>query len=908
MSAEFDRLEGYRTRKSNWKHWGPYLSERAWGTVREDYSEDGDAWSFFPFEHATARCYRWGEDGLAGFSDRSQFVCLSWALWNGKDPILKERMFGLTNKQGNHGEDVKEYYFYLDSTPTHSYAKMLYKYPQAAFPYEDLIAENGRRGFLEPEYELLDTGVFENDRYFDVFFEYAKAEEEDLCGQATIINRGDQEAEYLVAPQVWFRNEWSWGYLRGPMDNMQEKPLMRALGPVHGLRTVHLHHPFLGDLYYYVEGADELLFTENETNRQELFGKRNRSHYVKDGFHRFLIEHDNNAINPDKNGTKCCAVFRGKLGPGEQATHRFRLQRKKERTPFADFDDVLAQRKAEADEFYAEVQNPKLSEEEKQVQRLAFAGLMWNKQLYYYDVDQWLEGDPALSPPPESRLTGRNHDWINLVNFDVMSMPDAWEYPWYAGWDLAFHCIPIAIIDSDYAKRQLILLTREWYMHTNGQIPAYEWSFSDVNPPVHAWATWRVYQIDHKYNGTYDRAFLEGSFHKLLLNFTWWVNRKDIKGNNIFQGGFLGLDNISIFDRSKELPEGGYIDQSDGTAWMGFYCVSMVKIALELAKENPIYQDSATKFLEHFLRIAEAMTNVGGKGYSLWNEEDGFFYDVLHLPDGTIKPLKVRSLVGLIPLLAVETLDRDLLETMSVFKRRLDWYTHKHADASCNIQAMFEEGDERRRLVAFLSEERLLRILYHMLNEDEFLSPHGIRAVSKIHEEHPVTVEVGGESFSIDYQPAESTSGLFGGNSNWRGPIWFPLNYLLIEALQRFHHYFGDDFKVECPTGSGIHLTLWEVAEEISHRLMTLFKKDSDGRRPIYGGTETFQTDPHWKDLILFNEYFHGDNGAGLGATHQTGWTGVVAKLIQQSGGETSPSNIRREQDAERTKSTSHGR
>lgn len=897
MTAEHERLEGYKNRTSNWKHWGPYLSERAWGTVREDYSDDGDAWNFFPFEHANARAYRWGEDGLGGFSDRSQFVCLSWLLWNGKDQMLKERMFGLSNGQGNHGEDVKEYYFYLDSTPTHSYCKMLYKYPQEAFPYDDLVKENAKRDFNDPEYELLDTGVFENNRYFDVVIEYAKADENDICGQATIINRGDEEAEYLVAPQVWFRNGWSWGYLSGPMENMPTKPMLRALGPVDGLRTVHLNHPFLGDLYFYAENVDELLFTENETNREQISGKRNRSPHTKDAFHRHLIDGDADVVNPDKHGTKCCAVFRGMLKPGEQVIHRFRLSPEKVRTPFDDFDNVMTQRTAEADEFFEAVQSPKLSDEEKMVQRQAFAGLMWSKQLYYYDIEQWLEGDPAFAPPAESRLAGRNRDWINLVNFDIISMPDKWEYPWYAGWDLAFHCLPIAIIDPDFAKRQLILLTREWYMHTNGQIPAYEWSFSDVNPPVHAWATWRVYQIDHKYSGVYDREFLEGSFHKLLLNFTWWVNRKDVKGNNIFQGGFLGLDNISIFDRSKELPAGGYIDQSDGTAWMGFYCVGMVKIALELAKEDPVYQDSATKFLEHFLRIAEAMTNVGGKGYSLWNEEDGFFYDVLHLPDGSIQPLKVRSLVGLIPLLAVETLDRDLLDSMPIFRRRLDWYTHKHKEAAFNVQAIHEEGEERRRLIAFLSEERLLRILHHMLNEDEFFSPHGIRAVSKYHEEHPVTVEVGGESFSIDYQPAESTSGLFGGNSNWRGPIWFPLNFLLIEALQRFHHYFGDDFKVECPTGSGIHLSLWEVAEEISHRLMSLFKQDSDGRRPIYGGTEKFQTDPHWRNLILFNEYFHGDNGAGLGATHQTGWTGVVAKLIQQSGGTISPCK-QREKDA----------
>ncbi len=888
MTPEHERLEGYRLRKNNWKHWGPYLSERAWGTVREDYSQDGNAWDFFPHEHARSRAYRWGEDGLAGICDRNQFLCLGWALWNGHDPILKERMFGLTNSQGNHGEDVKEYWFYQDSTPTHSYMKMLYKYPQKEYPYRDLEEENARRGFDDPEYELLDTGVFEENRYFDLIFEYAKADEDDILARVTIANRGEEAADYHLMPQLWFRNTWSWGYLGGPMGYTPERPFMRALGPVDGMRTVHLHHKGLGEYHFHIEEADDLLFTENETNKEVVFGEPNPSPYVKDAFHRFVVEGKHEAVNPDKTGTKCAALFKGTLGPGEERVVRLRLMKGKLRHPFEDFDHLFATRLEEANLFYDTVQKAELSDEERMIQRQAFAGLMWCKQLFYYDVEQWLAGDPASLPPPQERLKGRNSDWINLVNFDVMSMPDSWEYPWYAGWDLAFHCIPISVIDPDFAKRQLTLLTREWYMHTNGQIPAYEWSFSDVNPPVHAWATMRVYQIDKKMYGEGDRAFLEGVFHKLLLNFTWWVNRKDVKGNNIFQGGFLGLDNISLFDRSAQLPTGGYIDQSDGTAWMGFFCVGMMKLALELSRENPIYQDCATKFLEHFLRIAKAMTNCGGKGYSLWNEDDGFFYDVLHLPGGEITPLKVRSLVGLIPLLAVETLDEELLDAMPVFKRRLEWYSNKHADAGCNILGMSEEGDEARRMVAFLTEERLIRVLKHMLNEEEFLSPYGIRSVSKFHGENPVAFETGGQTFSINYQPAESESGLFGGNSNWRGPVWFPLNFLLIEALQRFHHYFGDDLKVECPTGSGIYLTLWEVSEELSSRLMQLFLREGE-RRPIYGGTDIFQNDPHWRDLTLFNEYYHGDNGAGLGASHQTGWTGVVAKLFQQSGGLISP-------------------
>ncbi len=886
QTAEHKRLADYRERKSNWKKWGPYLSERSWGTVREDYSEDGEAWDFFPHDHARSKAYRWGEDGLAGICDRNQYLCFALALWNEHDPFLKERLFGLTGSQGNHGEDVKENYFYLDSTPTHSYMKMLYKYPQAEFPYAELVEENGKRGFLDFEYELLDTGVFADDRYFDVFVEYAKAGQEDILVKITIVNRGAEPARCHVLPTLWFRNTWSWGYEAGPMGEIQGKPQLRQIAGSEGVSVVETNHPAAGTHHLYAEGEPELIFTNNETNAELLHGLPNPSPYVKDGFHRYLVNGETGAVNPDHTGTKVAAVYEGTIAPAGSLTLRLRLSKIAHRDPFKNFETIFAQRLSEADEFYAAVQNPNLSEDETRVQRQALAGMLWSKQLYYYDLEQWLKGDPGGPPPPHSRKHGRNYDWNHLVNFDVISMPDKWEYPWYATWDLAFHCIPLALLDTDFAKRQMTLITREWYMHPNGQLPAYEWSFGDVNPPVPAWAAWRVYKIDAKQQGCPDRDFLESVFHKMLLNFTWWVNRKDEDGNNVFQGGFLGMDNVSVFDRSQALPTGGHIDQSDGTAWMGFYCLTMLKIALELAREDPVYQDVATKFFEHFLRIGHAMTHRGEHGNSLWDEEDGFFYDVLHLPGDRVIALKVRSMVGLLPLFAVDTIEPEILATMPDVKRRMQWFYNNRPHLSGNLACIYTSGVGERRLLAILTRERLLRVLEKMLDENEFLSDYGIRSVSKYHKEHPYSFHVDGQAHTISYQPAESESDLFGGNSNWRGPIWFPMNYLIIESLQKFHHYYGDDLKVECPTGSGQTMTLWEVATELSKRLMRLFLRNGDGERAIYGGLETFQRDPHWRDLILFHEYFHGDNGAGLGASHQTGWTGLVAKLIQQSGGQ----------------------
>ncbi len=885
QTIEHQRLLAHRERRTNWKNWGPYLSERAWGTVRENYSEQhGAAWDYFPRDHARSRAYRWNEDGLAGISDRFQYLCFAPALWNGRDPILKERLFGLAGPEGNHGEDVKEYYFYLDSTPTHSYMKMLYKYPQAEFPYADLVAENGRRGVHDFEYELFDTGIFAENHYFDVLVEYAKAAENDILIQISVTNRGPKTATCHILPTLWYRNTWSWGYDAGPMGDVPGKPKMRQVDNTEDVLALKAEHPVQGTYHLYAQAAAELIFTENETNTARLYGDSIGSPYVKDSFHRYLIEGDLEAVNPAKEGTKVAAVYQSVIGAGETCAVRLRLSDVAQPTPFEDFTDTFNRRRTEADEFYAAIQNPGLGDDEKQVQRQAFAGMLWSKQMFYYDMEQWLDGDPAFPPPPAARRNGRNREWKHLNNFDIISMPDKWEYPWYAAWDLAFHCIPLALVDADFAKRQLELMTREWYMHPNGQLPAYEWAFGDVNPPVHAWAAWRVYQIDTKQQEQPDTTFLKGVYHKLLLNFTWWVNRKDADGNNIFQGGFLGLDNISLFDRSTVLPTGGHVDQSDGTAWMAFYSLGMMKIALELAKEESVYQNLATKFYEHFLSIARAMTNCGGRGHCLWDTGDEFFYDVLHLPDDRIVPLKVRSLVGLIPLLAVETLEPDVLAEMSDFTRRMHWFTSNRPHLSGNMASIKVEGAGRRHLVAILTRERLISVLRYMLDENEFLSPYGIRSLSRVHEAHPYSLSLNGSTFSINYQPAESQSGLFGGNSNWRGPIWFPLNFLIIESLQKFHHYYGDDLKVEFPTGSGVMLTLNQVATELSRRLIRLFLRDENGRRPIYGGTTPFQ-DPHWRDLILFNEYFHGDNGAGLGAGHQTGWTGLVAKLIQQSGG-----------------------
>jgi hypothetical protein len=882
MTTEEERLQESRERKKHWKRWGPYLSERAWGTVREDYSPYGTAWDYFPHDHARSKVYRWGEDGLGGICDRHQYICFALSLWNGRDPILKERPFGLTGNEGNHGEDVKEYYFYLDSTPTHSYMKYLYKYPQAAFPYAWLVEENRRRGRGAPEFELLDTGVFDGDRYFDVLAEYAKATPEDILIRLQVINRGPEAAQVNLLPTIWFRNTWSWG-----LD--LRRPQLRQGATVRKASVVQLTHEYYGHRWLYCDGLPELLFTENETNKRRLYGVENDTPYVKDGINEYIVHGAKDAVNPDRVGTKAAAHYPLTIGPGESVTVRLRLTDSEKPSvsgdPFgADFDRIFSERQREADEFYAPIIPGNLSQDARNVMRQSFGGLLWSKQFYHYDVSRWLKGDPAGPEPPAERLRGRNSEWTHLYNADVISMPDTWEYPWYAAWDLAFHCIPLALVDSEFAKEQLLLMLREWYMHPNGQLPAYEWAFGDVNPPVHAWAAWRVYKIDKKRRGTGDRRFLERVFHKLLLNFTWWVNRKDTEGKNVFQGGFLGLDNIGVFDRSAPLPTGGHIEQSDGTSWMGMYCLNMLAIALELARDDPAYEDVASKFFEHFVYISRALNNIAGEGIELWNAEDGFYYDVLHLPDGRPFPLKIRSMVGLIPLFAIEALVSDVVDAFPGFKRRMQWFIENRPELGEYVETQTTPDLRVRRILSLVNPKRLRQVLRYLLDEAEFLSPHGVRALSRVYREHPYTLSVHGMEHRVDYEPAESSTGLFGGNSNWRGPIWFPVNYLIIESLQKFHYYLGDDYKVECPTGSGRMMTLWEVAGEISRRLTRIFLRGPDDRRPVYGGIETFQRDPHWRDLILFHEYFHGDNGAGIGASHQTGWTGLVAKLIQQSG------------------------
>jgi hypothetical protein len=906
QTTEDLRLEESRQRKKHWKRWGPYLSERQWGTVREDYSAEGTAWEFFPFEHAHARTYRWGEDGLGGISDRHQMICFALALWNGRDPILKERLFGLTGNQGNHGEDVKEQYFYLDSTPTHSYMRMLYKYPQAEFPYRLLLEENQKRGRSQPELELLDTGVFNENRYFDVFIEYAKCDSEDMLIRITACNRGPEPAELHLLPTLWFRNTWSWG------KDLRRPSARRATDTPAGV-CAEIEHWQYGKRWLLAAGKSELLFTENETNYVKLFNYRDRIPYVKDAFHEYVIHGNKQAVNPALVGTKMAAHSVLHLSPGESATLKLRLtdldplgtldpelpwigsstapgQFKAGSATLAPgefaagFDAVFSQRMKEADEFYNSRIPQDLSPDARMVMRQAYSGMLWSKQFYHYAVENWLEGDPAGPEPPASRWKGRNKEWGHLYNDDVLSMPDKWEYPWYAAWDLAFHCIPLAIVDSDFAKEQLILLTREWYMHPNGQLPAYEWAFGDVNPPVHAWAAWRIYKIDRRIRGVADREFLERVFHKLLLNFTWWVNRKDPEGHNIFQGGFLGLDNIGVFDRSAPLPTGGHLEQSDGTSWMGMYCLNMLAIALELAKDDIAYEDVASKFFEHFVHIAHAMNDIGTDGRSLWDDEDGFYYDLLHLPNGEDHFMKIRSMVGLIPLFAVETLEPEVVDRLPGFKRRMQWFIDNHADVPEHIEMTQRSPRGVRRLLSLANRKQLKRILKRMLDETEFFSPHGIRALSRYHLDHPYEVQVNGHVSRVDYEPAESTSGIFGGNSNWRGPVWFPLNYLLIESLQKFHHYYGEDFKVECPTHSNRETDLWQVSAEISRRLTRIFLRDKSGRRPFAGNNDLFNKDPHWRDLILFYEYFNGDNGSGLGASHQTGWTGLVAKLLEQSG------------------------
>ncbi len=879
VTEEELRLQADRARKANWKRWGPYLSERQWGTVREDYSAYGTAWEYFPHDHARSRAYRWGEDGIGGISDRHQYTCFALALWNGKDPILKERFFGLTGNEGNHGEDVKEYYYYLDSTPTHSYMKFLYKYPQQEFPYAKLVEENRRRGKHDLEYELIDTGVFDEDRYFDVFIEYAKAGTDDILIRIEALNRGPEPAQLHLLPTVWFRNTWSWG-----LD--ERKPRLRREASVE-VAAIKLEHYYYGTRWLYCEATPNLLFTENETNNQRLFNADNSSPYVKDGFNDFIVHGVKTAVNPNDQGTKAGAHYDLGLVPAGKAVElRLRL------SPAAPssasilngtFDRQIAERREEAAEFYRTIVPENISADRQNVMRQALGGLLWNKQYYAYDLNRWIHGDPAGPPPPRRRLKGRNKEWHHLYNSDVISMPDKWEYPWYAAWDLAFHCIALALIDADFAKEQLLLMTREWYMHPNGQLPAYEWALGDVNPPVHAWSAWRVYKVEQKRHGAGDRPFLERIFQKLLLNFTWWVNRKDAEGRNVFQGGFLGLDNIGVFDRSAPLPTGGHIEQSDATSWMGMYCLNMLTIALELAKENSVYEDVASKFFEHFVYICEAMNNIGGESIELWDNTDGFYYDVLHLSDGRRLPLRVRSMVGLIPLFAVETLDPEVVDRLPGFKRRMQWFIENRPRLSEHIEIEATDNGPRRFL-SLVSRQRLKRVLHYMLDEQEFLSPYGIRALSRYHLDHPYVLPVNGMNYRVDYEPAESSTGLFGGNSNWRGPIWFPVNYLLIESLQKFHFFLGDNYKVEYPTGSGTNLNLWQIAGEISQRLTRIFLLDERGRRPVFGGTEKFQQDRNWRELIPFHEYFHGDNGAGIGASHQTGWTALVAKLIQQYG------------------------
>jgi hypothetical protein len=879
MTQEEQRLVQDRDRTAYWRRWGPYLSQRQWGTVREDYSADGSAWDSFTHEQARSRAYRWGEDGIAGICDNHQRLCFAITLWNGKDPILKERLFGLTGSEGNHGEDVKEYYFFLDNIPTHAYMKCLYKYPQRAFPYSELVAENQQRSRQDPEYELLDTGVFEEDRYFDIFIEYAKASPEDILIQFTVVNRGPDASPLHLLPTLWFRNTWSW-------TAAAEKPCLKVRRSADAEQVIEASHPTLGDRWLYCEGATELLFTENETNFECLYGTENLSPYVKDGIHNFVIHDRQDAVNTNQMGTKVAAHYQSTIAAGETCVVRLRLCDLPDlNDPFgAEFEAVFCERASEADKFYQRITPAALFEEVRSVQRQAFAGLLWSKQFYLYVVEDWLKGDATMPPPPASRRGIRNTDWVHLYSDDVLSMPDTWEYPWFAAWDLAFHLLPLAMIDPDFAKRQLGRLTREWYMHPNGQLPAYEWELSDVNPPVQAWAAWQVYKIERDLYGRVDKTFLERVFQKLLLNFTWWVNRKDVVGNNIFQGGFLGLDNIGVFDRSSPLPNGGFLEQADGTSWMAMYSLNMLTIALELAQDNPAYEDIASKFFEHFLRIASAMDGVGGDEIGLWDQEDGFYYDAVLFPDGQHYLLKVRSLVGLIPLFAVSTLEPDTLQNLSGFRQRTEWFMQNRPDLTGGIACMQTAGAAGRTLLALLNREKLPLILSKLLDAAEFLSPYGVRSVSKFHAEHPYVMQLNGEEFCVDYEPAESTNPLFGGNSNWRGPIWLPMNYLIIEALQQFHQYFGDDVKVECPTGSGQWLTFQEVSRELAQRLIRIFLRDQSGHRPVYGDIEPLQTDPHWRDYLLFHEYFHGDNGAGLGANHQTGWTGIVAYLIHQLG------------------------
>jgi hypothetical protein len=884
-TSEHNRLEDARTGITAWKKWGPYLSERQWGTVREDYSENGDAWNFFTHDHARSRAYRWGEDGIAGISDDMQRLCFSLALWNGKDAILKERLFGLTNSQGNHGEDVKEYYFYLDSTPTHSYMKYLYKYPQAAFPYGDLVETNSRRTREEMEYELLDTGVFNDHRYFDVFVEYAKGAAEDILIRITAANRGPDAADLHLLPTLWFRNDWSnW---IAPSNRAPGKPQITRVGAAAGATVAAAAHTLLGAFVLSCDGDVPLLFTENETNHERLFHTRNESPYVKDGINDCVVNGQQDAVNPDQHGTKVAAHYTATIGAGRSAVIRLRLSSglpDEKSKPFGKaFDAVFADRIREADEFYRSVTPPSVSADAANVMRQAIAGMLWSKQFFFFDGDNWLD-EHHSNPLHSGYRAARNSEWFHMLNRDIISMPDKWEYPWYAAWDLAFHTLPISIVDPDFAKHQMELMLRGAYLHPNGQIPAYEWNFSDVNPPVHAFATLFLHRTAHAMDAEEDLDFLRTTFSKLLLNFTWWVNRKDRFGKNVFDGGFLGLDNIGVFDRSAPLPTGGYLEQADGTAWMALFSQNMLELAVELAAHDPTYEDMVFKFAEHFYYIAAAMNRPGPEG--MWDEEDGFYYDLLRLPDGSATRLKVRSMVGLLPLCATTVTEKWQRERVPATMARIQERLRRMPELAGTMHPTGPGhlGVNERGIIALLTPERLRRILTKMLDENEFLSPYGIRALSRFHADHPYRFHVDGQEYRVDYLPAESNTGMFGGNSNWRGPIWMPVNIMIIRSLLNFYTYYGDSFKIECPTGSANMMNLFEVAKDISDRLTRIFLRDSSGNRPVYGGTRTFQDDPHWRDHILFYEYFHGDNGAGLGASHQTGWTGAVAKLIELFG------------------------
>jgi len=873
--TEQKRLNEARDAGVPWKKWGPYLSERQWGTVREDYSEDGNAWNYFTHDQSRSRAYRWGEDGMGGICDDSQKLCFALALWNERDPILKERLFGLTNSEGNHGEDVKEYYFYLDSTPTHSYMKYLYKYPQREYPYRDLVETNRRRSRNEFEYELMDTGVFDDDRYFDVFVEYAKNDPEDIFIRITIHNRGPDAARLHVLPTLWFRNTWSWG-------NGEPKPSLRQAGP----GRIEAHHDELGHYWLLSDEAPELLFTENETNTERLWGQPNASPYVKDAFHRYVVEGKTEAVNPAKTGTKAAAHYVVNIAGMGSRMLRLRLAANPVEDAFTNFDEVFLNRIADADELYERITPTSLNEDQRRVHRQALAGMLWTKQYYYFDLEQWLlehKSHPLLNANPRSM---RNMEWFHMLNADIISMPDKWEYPWYAAWDLAFHTVVLALVDFDFAKEQLLLMLRSLYCHPNGQIPAYEWNFSDVNPPVHAWATVYLFKMEQAL-GREDLRFLERSFHGLMLNFNWWVNRKDPTGRNVFAGGFLGLDNIGVFDRSAQLPTGGSLEQADGTAWMAFYCQCMLEIALILTEYDPVYEEFAFKFMQHFMWIAYAMDRIGENQDEMWDEEDGFFYDLLRLPDGRAMRLKVRSLVGLLPLCASSVFTgKDLFTRYPKLMEMIALFRKRHPEVVAHV-APTEAGYigyRDRRLQSILNKKKLTRVLGYMLDENEFLGPYGIRSLSRIHLDHPFSFRVGDEVYTVRYLPGESDSGMFGGNSNWRGPVWMPINALIIRALLNLYQFYGDDYTVECPTGSGHGMTLFQVAQEIARRLTTIFLRNAEGQRPVYGGTAKFQHDPHWRDLILFYEYFHGDNGAGLGASHQTGWTGLVALILDLFG------------------------